>query len=104
MTLALVEQAIIDFERKDILHSYHSDVTLIRSVATKQISIDQYKTQIIASHQKQVDELTQALQETEAIIKVIKHTGRQNNFKKNVTILQTKITKLEKEITELDKI
>jgi len=91
-------------EKLDILHTYCTDITLVRKVVTKQITIDVYQKQLIANYQSDIDKFITSMKENETIVTALNDTSKTQKYQYNITTCKTAITTLEKELAEIKNI
>jgi len=95
---------ITNYEKKDLLHTYCTDIKLIRKVITKQITTPQYQKQLIVNIQTDIDKLQITIKENQDMAQIIKDKSKQASFQQNIQICQTKIAQLEAEIKVIQNI
>lgn len=91
-------------EKLDILHTYCTDITLIRKVVTKKITPEIYQKQLLVNIQRDIDKFKVSMYENETIVTALKDNTKSQKYQGNITNCKTAITKLEKELTEIKSI
>jgi len=104
MKIDEISKWIKNSKRLDILHTYASDILLVRKVTNGTITTEQYKKQLIANLQSQIDQLQISLNENQDIVNVLKDPKKNIKFKNNVVTCKTTILQLQNEIKDIEKI
>jgi len=65
-------QWIKNCEKLDILHTYCTDITLVRKVVTKQITTDVYQKQLVVNVQRDIEKFVISRKENQTIVTALK--------------------------------
>ena len=104
MNIEEITEWIKNSKRLDIMHSYCSDILLIRKVTKGEITPEAYQKQLIINIEVQIGQLQVSMKENQDIVSVIKNPEKNKKFKHNVDTCTRTITELEKEIKEIQEI
>lgn len=99
-----ITEWIKNINRLDVLHTYCSDILLIRKVTKGEIDVTQYKKQLIVNLQSQIDKFQVTLKDNQDIVNVINDPAKNHKFKQNINTCTQTIIHLEKEIKEIQQI